>query len=80
VGDQVQFADLRAQVFPPAVRAGHGLTVQHRDGRVERLEHREGRDVDAADGQPDSVPAQMVGERFDLGQFGHVSSVPVNSA
>ena len=26
------------------------------------------------------MPAQMVGERFDLGKFGHVSSLPIKSA
>ena len=29
--------------------------------------------------QPDGVATQVVGERFDLRQFGHVSSVPIKS-
>ena len=77
VGDQVQVAGLHAEVLAPPVGAGDGLAVQHRDRRIERLEHRERRHVDASDRQPDGMATQMIGERFDLRQFGHVSSVPL---
>jgi hypothetical protein len=40
--------------------------VQHIDGRIEGLEHRQRRHVDAPDREPDGVTAQMIGERFDL--------------
>ncbi len=75
MGDQVQLARLQPEVLAPAVGAGDGLPVQRRDRRVERLEHREGRHVDAPDGQPDGVPAQVVGQRFDLGKFGHTAII-----
>ena len=74
----MQLAGLQAEVLAPPVGAGDGLTVQRVDRRIEGFEHRQRRDVDAADGQADGMATQMVGQRFDLGKFGHVSSVPIN--
>jgi hypothetical protein len=65
--DEVQFAHLQAQILAPPVGAGDGLTVERGDRWVERLEHGQGCDVDATDGQPDGVTAEVVGKRFDLG-------------
>ena len=47
------------------------------DRRVEGLQHRQRGDVDAADGQTDGVAPQMVDQRFDLGKFGHPTSLPI---
>ena len=58
---------LQSQVFAPPLRPDDGLAVQCVDRRVEGFEHRQRRDVDAADGQTDGVAPQMVGQRFDLG-------------
>ncbi len=80
MGDQDQLAGPHAEVFAPPVGAGNGQSVQRVDRRVEGLEHRQRGDVDAADGLADGVATQVVGQRFDFGQFGHVSSVPVSAA
>ena len=55
VRDEVQIAGVQPEVLAPPVGAGHGLAVQHRRRRIERLEHREGRDVDSSYGQPDRM-------------------------
>ena len=80
VGDQDQLAGAHAEVFAPAVGAGDGHSVQRVDRRVEGLEHRQRGDVDTPDGLADGVATQVVGQCFDFGQFGHVSSVPVSAA
>ena len=67
----MQVARLQPEVFAPAVRARHLVAGQRGHRRIERLEHRKGGHVDAADGPSDGVAAQMIGERFDLGELGH---------
>ena len=51
--------------------------MQRVDRRGESLEDGQGGDIDATDRQTDGVPPQMVGERFDLGKFGHTFSLPI---
>jgi hypothetical protein len=63
----MQVPGLHPEILAPPVRVGHGLPVQHRDRRLERLEYRERRNVDAPDGEPDRAATQVVGECFDLG-------------
>ena len=71
MGDQVQIAGLQAEVLAPAVGAGHRLPVQHRDRRIEGLQHRERRNVDAADREADRMATQVVSQGLDLREFGH---------
>ena len=72
----MQVTGLHAEVLTPSVRRGDRLTGQRGHRRVERLEHGQRPHVDAADGQPDRVATQVVGECFDLGQFRHEFSLP----
>ena len=68
---------LQTQILAPAVGSDHGLAVQGADRRVEGFEHRQRSDIDATDRQADGMAPQVVDQRFDLGKFGHVSSVPI---
>ncbi|BBX56692.1 hypothetical protein MSHO_20370 [Mycobacterium shottsii] len=77
VRDQPQRPRLHPQVFSPPARTGHGLAVQGIDRRVEGFQHQQRGHIDAADGGPDGVPAQVVDQRFDLREFGHLFSVPM---
>ena len=77
MGDQPQVTRLQSEILAPPPGIGHGLAVQGVDRRIEGFQHAQRGDVDAADRQTDGVPAQMVGQRFDLGEFGHLSSVPI---
>ena len=77
MGDQAQVVNLQSQVFAPPLSSGHGLPVQRAERRIEGLQHRQRRDIDTANRQTGRVPAQMVDQRFDLGQFGHIFSLPI---
>ena len=79
MGDQQQLSGLQPQVLAPPLGPDHRLALQRVDRRIERFQHGQGGDVDAADRQADGMPPQMVGERFDLGEFGHTSSVPISA-
>jgi hypothetical protein len=65
--DQVQITRLKAEILAPPIGAGDRPARQCGDRRIEGLEYRKGRDVDASNRQPRGVTAEVVGERFDLG-------------
>ena len=77
MGDQEQPARLQSEVFAPPLCPDHGLPVQDVDRRVEGLQHRQRGHVDATDRQTDGMAPQMVDQRFDLGKFGHATSLPI---
>ena len=77
MGDQEQLPGSQPQVLAPPVGPGNGLAVQGVDRRVEGFQHGQRGDIDAADRRTDGVPPQMVDQRFDFGEFGHVFSLPV---
>jgi hypothetical protein len=51
--------------------------VQDVDRRVEGLQHGQRGHVDTTDRQTDGMAPQMVDQRFDLGKFGHATSLPI---
>ena len=75
MGDQVQLADLAVRGTCPTGRhRSRSARAAPSSGGSKVLSTDSADDIDAADGQPDGVAAQMVGQRFDLGKFGHVQS------
>ena len=65
------------EVLAPPIGPDNGLAVQGVDRRVEGFQHRQRGDIDATDRQTDGVATQVVDQRFDLGEFGHVFSLPI---